>query len=138
MPVNGRAKGAGGERDFINAMRDLCGELISDEVKRNLEQVRNGGHDIVGMGNWAVEVKRYKSAGDADIRKWWEQAVKQANDVSKLPVLAYRLDRREWRVRVPLSHLMDHDHEWTSIEWTAELSIYGFAHVFRESISNNK
>ena len=75
MPVNGRAKGAAAEREFISLMREYCGEVIDENVKRNLEQVRNGGHDIVGLGDWAVEVKRYKTAGDADIRDWWDQVV---------------------------------------------------------------
>ncbi len=133
MPVNGRAKGAAAEREFISLMRDLCGELITDEVKRNLEQVRNGGHDIVGMGDWAVEVKRYKTAGEADIKDWWSQAESQAKAVSKIPVLAYRLDRRDWRIRVPLSYLQDGVH-WDGVEWTAELSMEAFALLYRESL----
>lgn len=120
-------------------MREYCGDVIDENVKRNLEQVRNGGHDIVGLGDWAVEVKRYKTAGDADIKTWWEQAERQADDVNKTPVLAYRLDRREWRVRVPLYILAEDGIEsrpdrWKGVEWTAELGIRGFAMLYTEKL----
>jgi len=133
MPVNGRAKGAAGEREFISLMRDWCGDVIDENVKRNLEQVRNGGHDIVGLNNWAVEVKRYKTAGDADIKEWWSQAQSQAAAVGKIPALAYRLDRREWRVRVPLYHLYP-GILCSDVAWTVELSLEAFAFLYRESL----
>lgn len=71
-------------------------------MKRNLEQTREGGHDITGVDGWAIEVKRYKKATPALISGWWEQAVDQAKGTERRPALFYREDHGQWRVVVYL------------------------------------
>jgi len=89
--VNSRTKGKTGEREVVNMLKDA-----GFDAARNLDQVRDGGHDIVGISNVAIEVKRSKVLL---LSKWWTQTVKQAGD-DKFPVLAYRLDRQKWKVVV--------------------------------------
>jgi hypothetical protein len=88
--INSRAKGAQGEREFCKALGEYLGDALVEPLKRNLEQTRNGGHDILGLEGWALEIKRYKVVKESDIKAFWEQAVEQAKRVGATPVLAYR------------------------------------------------
>lgn len=133
MPINSRQKGAAAERQLINELTEWLGPWVKETAKRNLEQWRNGGHDIVGLGDWAVEVKRYKSMTESQLRKFWQQAVDQAKAVHKIPVLAYRLDHKDWRVRIPMAHLREDLGDMT-VEWTVEISVEAFAALVRETI----
>ena len=49
-------------------------------------------------------------------------------------MLAYRADRREWRVLMPLSAINAEafGQLWDGIEWTAELSVTAFCAIVRE------
>lgn len=100
-PGGGRAKGASAERELATLLIDWAGEQgMALEVKRNLEQVRGGGHDLVGLERYgmAVEVKRVEVLALAN---WWEQAVRQAKQAGDLiPVLAWRQNRKPWRFRI--------------------------------------
>lgn len=127
--INSRAKGAAGEREFIKEL----GEYLGDQVlKRNLEQTRVGGHDIVGLDGWAIEIKRYRAIKEGDIATFWDQAVAQAQRVDATPVLAYREDFRSWQVRVPLS-VFGVERTWTGLEWTAVISVEAFAWLVRDN-----
>ena len=86
MPINSRNKGASGERECIKAIYDLTGI----ELKRNYSQTAWGGHDLIGLDDWAIEVKRYAVAETASKKSWWQQAVQQAKRVGKSPVVIYR------------------------------------------------
>lgn len=133
--INSRAKGAAGEREFI---KELGLHLGDQMMKRNLEQTRVGGHDIVGLDGWAIEVKRYKAIKEGDIANFWEQAVEQAQRIGAKPVLAYREDFRSWRVRVPLwvlggeSAKTGEGATWTGVAWTGEIGVEAFAWLVRE------
>jgi len=94
--TNSRTKGAAGEREFAKMIHDHLGL----EVTRNLDQTRDGGYDLLGIPGWAVEVKRYKTAGRSERREWWQQSLAQARDAGLLPVVIYRLDRQPWRAMV--------------------------------------
>lgn len=111
-PINSRNKGASAERAFAQLVLDGIGVSLA----RNLEQTRSGGCDLVVTGPMAapyaqyvaglsIEVKRYASAVPSDIRGWWEQAVFQAARTEREPLLAFKLDRRDWQIMVPL-HLV--------------------------------
>lgn len=100
MPINSRTKGASGERECIKAIYDLTGI----ELKRNYSQTAFGGHDLIGLDDWAIEVKRYATVETSSKKIWWRQAVDQAKRVHKKPVVIYRADRQPWRciVQYPL------------------------------------
>lgn len=142
-PINSRAKGAGGEREFSR----LVLEHLGVELRRNLEQSRQGGHDLTAPGNdpvsraldaYAFEVKRYRQISPAMVVKFFEQAQEQADRAGKIPALAYREDRQEWRLVVPLRTINGEVFgEWAGIEWTCTLSVPAFACLIRESIKPN-
>lgn len=85
-----RRKGKAGELEFIRLMRD---ELGDETVRRNLDQVREGGADIIGLGNYSVEVKRCERM---EFGKWITQACEQAGE--KIPVVAWRRNGGKWRI----------------------------------------
>lgn len=124
-----RTKGAAGERDFAK----LLGGLLAVDLKRNLDQTRDGGHDLKGsdlISGWAIEVKRAKKAL---LPAWWNQTVEQAVAAGKRPALAYRLDNHKWRVVVHLNQLnplMVHDFDYALLN-TAEISPEAFAALVR-------
>lgn len=95
-------------------------------LRRNLDQVREGGHDILGLDGWAIEVKRYAEVLPADVERWWGQAVEQAKKITwkhVQPALAYRADRRPWRIVVP-SDLLHEDlrEDGWNYKFTIEMS----------------
>lgn len=132
--INSRAKGASAEREFCNLLSEYLGEALVAPLKRNLEQTRNGGHDILGLEGMAIEIKRYKRVKEGDIKRFWAQAVDQANRVGSQPVLAYREDMCSWRVRLPWGFLMGQS--WNEdVDFTLEVSLPGFACIVREHLS---
>ena len=131
--INSRAKGATGEREFIKELAQYLGDEMVAPMKRNLEQTRAGGHDIVGLEGWAIEVKRYAVVKEGDLARFWAQAVDQAVRVGARPVLAYREDFRSWRVMLPMSLLTDMDGVWVRDQtWAVEMGVEAFAYVVRE------
>lgn len=130
MPINSRTKGQSGEREVIHILR----EELGIEATRNLDQWRDGGSDILGLDGWAIEVKRAKQPL---LKSWWEQTVRQAG-TTKSPVLWYRLDRRYWRVIVPLHSITrDFGHN-LDLAWTAEITPEAFCALVREEISERE
>lgn len=100
-PGGNRAKGAGGERELAALLTGWAGEVgMAVQLARNLEQVRGGGHDLIGLECYglAVEVKRVEALA---LGAWWRQAVRQAEQAGNLiPVLAWRQNRRPWGFRI--------------------------------------
>ena len=90
--TNARTKGASAEREVFK----IISEILNIEVKRNLVQTREGGYDGVA-GEFALEVKRQETLRLSD---WWAQAVNQAIEAKKMPMLIYRQSRQPWRVRL--------------------------------------
>lgn len=137
--INSRAKGAAGEREFIKELALELGDELVAPLKRNLEQTRAGGHDIVGLEGFAIEIKRYKQVKEGDIVKFWEQAKEQAQRIDATPVLAYREDMRSWRVVVSCNLLKDGymTGDW-SVDWTATISMKAFAYLVREQHNATK
>ncbi len=106
MPINSRNKGASAERQVAKLIYDHLGV----KLKRNLEQTRSGGHDLVPespglLDDFAIEIKRYAKITKPLLDKFWEQAIEQAENAGKLPILIFRGDREEWRVAIALRDL---------------------------------
>lgn len=98
-----RNKGARGEREAIALLATWLMEVTPDrcpELKRNLMQSREGGHDLVGLDWLAIEVKRHETL---QISGWWRQTVDQAQKQNALPFLMYRQNRTAWRFRVQIT-----------------------------------
>lgn len=126
--INSRAKGKTAERELIGELKRLLPGALTDNLERNLTQTRNGGHDILGLDGWAVEVKRYAEFTPADMVNCWEQTVTQARNERARPALCYRADRRDWRVVLRASDVMwlEENDEYT---FTMDMSLRMFCIV---------
>lgn len=113
-----RNKGATAERELCR----LLSEHLGTGVVRNLEQSRSGGHDLNGVGPFALEVKRQESLS---LSAWWRQAVMQAERCGLRPALAFRQNRRPWRFLVRLQDI----NPCLNGEHTAETDLEGFCAV---------
>jgi len=127
MPINSRTKGQSGEREVIQILR----EELGIDATRNLDQWRDGGSDVLGLNGWSVEVKRAKTPL---IKQWWEQTCRQTGD-HQFPCLWYRIDRKYWRVVIPIYAITPEFHISNDLEWTAEISPEAFCALVRESLT---
>lgn len=109
MSINVRTKGHGGEREVCRAIADALGV----KMERNVDQVRDGGADIISLKPFAIEVKRQQQLS---IKRWLAQAQKQTTRENPIPVLWFRQDRQKWRVMVPVDWLVRKKFRATS-EW---------------------
>lgn len=94
-------KGKAGEREVA----DIIFYATGVKATRNLNQARNGGHDLDGVPGISVEVKRQEKLS---INTWWKQCTRQATEAGLVPVLAYRQNRKPWSFvvsvdRIPMS-----------------------------------
>ncbi len=123
-------KGKAGEREAAALIRDLTGW----DVRRRVRQ-HDGDSDLVGVPGWSVEIKRYRSASQADVARWWVQAAAQAGEL--LPVLLYRLDRADWRAVWPLGPLLTGQtaETWQAFKWTVGSAPAAWAAVARELVA---
>jgi len=132
--INSRAKGASGEREFANLLYDHLGV----KLERKLDQCRGGGHDLTlsdtstpvaqYLDRYAFEIKRHSTATRGKIADWWEQAKRQAIAANKLPLLAHRQDRDDWRIVIPIANTDAHLDAW------AEIDVHTFIALCREDI----
>lgn len=83
-------KGKAGEREVADMLFYATGKMVT----RNLDQTRNGGHDLDGVPGLSIEVKRQERL---NINTWWKQTTRQANQVEGIPVLAYRQNYKPWK-----------------------------------------
>lgn len=131
MSAMQRLKGAAAERELARLLTAELGAVVT----RNLEQCRDGGAsgDLLNIPGFSLEVKR---AATPRLGAWWAQAVGQAEKCGRIPALAYRLDRRDWRFLLPLSALADDlNTQPPLLGLAAELSIEGFCLVVRERLN---
>lgn len=120
-----RRRGQDGERELANTL----GELLGITLKR---RVRNheGESDITGLEGFSVEVKRQATPS---LRTWWSQTVTQAAQTGEIPVLFYRLPRRDFKAVISLHPFLD-ETNYTALadyEMTIEMSLPAFAAVYR-------
>lgn len=114
MGASGKRKGAAGERQACA----LLGTMLSgrttvgpngapvaylEHLQRNLDQVRSGGSDIMGIDGLCIEVKRCETL---TVGTWWQQVNRAADEAQRLPVLMYRQNRRAWQFCLPAMLLL--------------------------------
>jgi len=115
-------KGKTGEREVADAM-NYCIYCAMKElgypneqcvagmqtIQRNQIQTAIGGQDLINCFGLSVEVKRQETLS---INTWWKQCVNDAEKTNTIPVLAYRQNKKPWRVRtyvwipLPTGHQM--------------------------------
>lgn len=120
-----RRKGQDGERELANTLGELLGITLKRRVRNHL-----GESDITGLDGFSVEVK--KQAVPA-IRSWWQQTVAQAELLGEIPVLFYRLPRREFRAVMSLTPFLYETGigECANYDQTIDMSLEAFAEVYR-------
>lgn len=119
-----RNKGASAERELARLLSDHLGASII----RNLEQSRSGGADLLGVGAFALEVKRQESLS---LGAWWQQAVDQAKRSGMKPALAYRQSRRPWKIVFEIGAV---NPDYQGQPFTVETCIGGFCLLVRETL----
>jgi len=120
-----RDKGARAENQLAAMLSDDLGLCI----KRTLGQARDGGADIM-LGPFAIQVKH---AARSNIKGWWQQTCADAAKCKRSPVLAYKLNRQGWRVRMRMRELIGINEAWTfNHQYTEELDYQGFVLRLRE------
>jgi hypothetical protein len=116
-----RRKGQVSER----ALAAELSALLGVEIKR---RVRNhaGDSDLVGLPGWSAESK---CCATPAMNAWWKQTVEQAKE-GETPVLFYKLPRKPFKAVVPLELFIGGSN--SGLPYTMELSLEGFAAVYRE------
>lgn len=92
-----REKGKRGEREVAKIIQKVVDEIYGENaprIQRNTLQSDKGGFDLVGLEDFAIEVKRHEKL---NLKSWWRQTVKQAGE-DKFPVLFYRQNNVPWNV----------------------------------------
>jgi Holliday junction resolvase len=94
MSASQRRKGATGEREVAALLAEHWGSV----VRRRINQVRDGGHDLEGgTRGFSVEVKRRKRL--ETLEGWLQQAAQGGGE----PVVFMRADGAPWRVLMDAS-----------------------------------
>lgn len=100
-----RDKGARGEREVIDLLQPIvdtayrAAGLEPPQLKRTSSmQADGGGCDVHGIDWLALEVKRCETLS---LDAWWRQCLQQTKP-GQMPVLVYRQNGRQWRVRTRL------------------------------------
>ncbi len=92
-----RDKGIRGELEVCRILSAGLGQ----SYERNLTQTRAGGGDLLEILGFVIEVKRVEKLS---IPAWWRQAVRQAEDKGREPMLAFRQNRQDWRFLLKTEH----------------------------------
>ena len=94
--INSRAKGQRAEREIANILNNIiAGQCalfnttppVMPYVQRNQNQSAVGGADLINTFDFAIEIKNCQTL---QIKKWWQQAVSQAEKINKNPILLFR------------------------------------------------
>lgn len=99
MGAMSRNKGAKGEREFVSLAK-----ARGFDAKRSFFQIGGDREDVTGIEGYAVEVKRTER-----LELWGAlaQAKEAADKANTTPLLAFRRNRSEWHVAMPLDSFFD-------------------------------
>ena len=125
MSASQRNKGAAGERELFALLTEQLGVTVT----RNLTQTRGGGADALDVPGWAIECKRCEALS---LASWWNQAQRQADDLSRKPALFYRQIRKPWRAVLDLHHIAPE--VFTAPGSLCDLALSDACTVIRESL----
>ena len=92
-----REKGKRGEREVARIIQDVVNEVFGENaprIQRNTLRSDKGGFDLVGLEDFAIEVKRHEKL---NVKAWWKQTLRQAGK-DKIPVLFYRQNNTPWSI----------------------------------------
>ena len=95
--MNIRKKGAAGELEFCHRFNPF---FPNTELKRNLNQTREGGADVEGCSPFVIEIKRCEKL---EHKKWWRQVKAAVTHPEDIPTVAFRQNKKPWRFLIPSS-----------------------------------
>lgn len=99
--LTSRNKGKRGEREVVVMLQPVVNDVYEafglepPRLQRNSLQSDGGGFDIVGLKWLALEVKYCETV---KLAQWWQQTLDQCGQ-QQVPVLFYRRNNVEWKVR---------------------------------------
>ena len=104
--TNSRAKGARGERELANVLKEY-----GYECRRGQQFCgANGDADVVGLPHIHIECKRVEKL---NIDKAMQQSMDDARD-NEVPVVMHRKDRQRWLVTMTMDEWMKFYERWDS------------------------
>lgn len=96
--INSRAKGAAGERELSNKLKEY-----GFETRRGQQFCgANGDADVVGLPGVHIECKRVEKL---DLEKAYTQAVNDARE-NEIPIVFHRKNREQWKITMSLEDFM--------------------------------
>jgi len=99
MAINSRAKGAKGERELSNILKEY-----GYGTRRGQQYCgSNGDADVVGLPDIHIECKRVEKL---NLEKAMEQSIEDARE-GEIPTVMHRKNRHEWLVTMTLSDWME-------------------------------
>ena len=98
-----RNKGRGYEYEIANELFQQLGINFVRELDQTREKHLGDLRTEDCNFPFVIECKRYKSGVSGD---WWDQVCTAASIADKMPMLFYRLDRQNTRVRMPVASLV--------------------------------
>lgn len=111
MSINSRAKGAVGERELANILKEN-----GFETRRGQQFCgANGDADVVGLPHIHIECKRVERL---IIEKAMNQSRNDARE-GEIPVVMHRKNRQPWLVTMDLSEWLELYKEWVKCQQEA-------------------
>ena len=104
--TNSRAKGARGERELANLLKEYGYECRRGQQYSGA----NGDADVVGLPNIHIECKRVEKL---NIDKAMQQSMDDARE-NEVPVVMHRKDRQRWLVTMTMDEWMKFYERWDS------------------------
>jgi len=93
-----KQKGKRGEKEFAEVLTKLLARDTSwDDQKVFVDPQANGG-DIISIQGLSIEVKRQETL---NLKGWWRQALVQADHTGGIPIVAFRQNRKAWKILMP-------------------------------------
>lgn len=111
MSINSRAKGAVGEREIANILKEH-----GYNTRRGVQFCgANGDADVVGLPHIHIECKRVERL---IIEKAMEQSRSDARE-NEIPVVMHRKNRQPWLVTMDLNMWLEMYKEWVKCQQEA-------------------
>lgn len=108
MSNRSKQKGKRGEQEFNAVLNSILGKIVKKRAAAGLPAWEHGPKafvdvqandaDIQSLDGLAIEVKRQEVL---NVKGWWRQAERQADNQGGIPILAYRQNRKPWIVCLP-------------------------------------
>lgn len=91
--VNGKKKGAAGEREFANFCKNM-GFDVRRTAQYNGKELDSKA-DVIGIPGIHIEVKRVEQL---NIHKAMDQAIRDSEGHNEIPIVAHRKNNTKWLI----------------------------------------